>query len=199
MVSAVHAGAAAALWPSPQPVPPQPPQRMVEARLLAPPAPPSLAPQPPSPAPPRPSPAKVAPRPAPRPAPVNPSVPAPVDLPVPAVASAEATTAPAPVSAAPVPAAPIKVAARRDSSSSCRLPQYPADSRRNGESGVVQLEFLIEADGTAAEARVAQSSGFPRLDEAARRALALCRFQPGTVDDVPVRSWTRLNYVWRLE
>lgn len=103
----------------------------------------------------------------------------------------------------PPPPAPIPQAVRKtpvlDASRSCPQPQYPSASRRNAETGVVVLRFLIEVDGRAIDSAVETSSGHPRLDEAARWALGLCRFRPGTVDGVPERSWARIKYVWTLQ
>jgi protein TonB len=45
---------------------------------------------------------------------------------------------------------------------------------------------------------VDSSSGHPRLDEAARAALSLCRFKAGTVDGRPEKSWAKLRYVWKI-
>lgn len=97
------------------------------------------------------------------------------------------------------PALPVRVAPVIDAARSCTLPQYPAVSIRLGEEGAVDLEFLIDLDGRVADSRIARSSGHPRLDEAARAALALCRFTPGSVDGKPERSWGHLLYRWRLD
>ena len=121
--------------------------------------------------------------------------------PSPAAITAVTTTAPpkeapppAPVAApkAPVRTAPVVLA------KSCEPPAYPAASRRLGESGAVVLNFLINAEGKVVESRIDSSSGVERLDEAARRALALCKFTPGTVDGKPEQSWHKLRYVWQL-
>ena len=81
---------------------------------------------------------------------------------------------------------------------SCEPPAYPAASRRLGESGAVVLNFLIDTEGKVVESRIDSSSGVARLDEAARRALALCKFTPGTVDGRPEQSWHKMRYVWQL-
>lgn len=99
--------------------------------------------------------------------------------------------------AAPAPA--LHIPAQVDASSSCEAPRYPTSSRLAGESGSVRLLFLINQQGEVEQSRVERSSGFERLDEAARDALSLCHFKPGTVDGRPERSWTRLDYVWRLK
>ncbi|HLN24856.1 MAG TPA: energy transducer TonB [Patescibacteria group bacterium] len=102
--------------------------------------------------------------------------------------------------AAPVSRAePVRSAAKVDASHSCRPPDYPAISRRMGESGAVVVKFLIDENGAVLDSVVETSSGHPRLDDAAREALALCRFTPGTVDGKPERAWARLQYVWKLD
>jgi periplasmic protein TonB len=114
------------------------------------------------------------------------------------------TTAPPPKEAPPPPAppAPPKAPVRTAPvvlAASCQPPAYPAASRRAGESGAVMLNFLIDTAGKVVESRIEASSGVERLDEAARRALALCKFTPGTIDGKPEQSWHKLRYVWQLE
>jgi protein TonB len=103
-----------------------------------------------------------------------------------------------PVPVEPGPVVSSVVAPVIDAAHSCRKPEYPPLSRRMEESGTVVLEFLIDLDGRVAEGRVAQSSGYERLDEAARQALSLCRFRPGMVNGVPEPSWAQLRYTWKL-
>lgn len=100
----------------------------------------------------------------------------------------QAASAPVPVRTAPV------IDAR-----ACATPEYPAMAIRAGWEGVVDLEFLIGLDGRVVESRTARSSGHARLDDAARDALSLCRFTPGTVDGKPERSWAHLRYNWQLD
>jgi protein TonB len=86
-----------------------------------------------------------------------------------------------------------------DAAHNCRLPEYPAVSRRMEEQGTVVLEMLIDVDGHVSDSKVANSSGHPRLDEAAREALSLCKFKPGTIDGKPEKSWWPIRYTWRLQ
>ena len=111
------------------------------------------------------------------------------------------TTTPPPVQPAPRPApvAVVRVAPVIDAARSCQPPEYPAAARRNEETGTVTLRFLIGEDGKVVESNIEASSGYPRLDEAARRALGHCQFKAGTVDGKPEQSWARLQYVWKLE
>lgn len=109
--------------------------------------------------------------------------------------AADAGTAP---TAALAPPSPKRTAAVVDADA-CAKPRYPRASLRDEESGTVTLAFLIGTDGLVQDSRVERSSGHPRLDEAARQALALCRFRPATADGRPEASWARLKYVWRIE
>lgn len=109
-----------------------------------------------------------------------------------------AKTAPAAPPAPAAPAAPAKTSAVIKASS-CEKPAYPAASLRAEETGTVRLSFLINAEGVVIDSKVDRSSGSRRLDEAARKALALCHFKPGTVDGKPVQSWEKLEYEWKLD
>lgn len=72
---------------------------------------------------------------------------------------------------------------------------YPEASRRMDEEGSVALKFLIGTDGKVKESSVEKSSGFRRLDEAARKGLvAKCQFKPGTENGHPVESWASMTF-----
>jgi protein TonB len=85
------------------------------------------------------------------------------------------------------------------SASSCERPEYPSASKRLEEEGTVQLKFLVGVDGKVIESLIEKTSGFRRLDEAARAGLAKCLFKPGTVDGKPQQSWASMRYTWHLE
>ncbi|WP_156187855.1 energy transducer TonB [Chromobacterium sp. LK11] len=57
-------------------------------------------------------------------------------------------------------------------------PEYPERSRENGEQGTVLLRVEVGAAGRAGEVAVASSSGYPRLDRAAKAAVERWRFAP---------------------
>ena len=99
-----------------------------------------------------------------------------------------ATPAPAPT-AAHVP--PVVKAGR------CREPEYPASSERLGEAGRVVLQLLVDVDGKVVDSKVETSSGYPRLDDAARSALSLCRFTPGSFEGKPEKAWGHIAYVFK--
>ncbi|QBQ39226.1 energy transducer TonB [Pseudoduganella plicata] len=81
----------------------------------------------------------------------------------------------------------------------CARPQYPRSALLLEAEGTVTLSYLIGADGTVKESRVFRSSGNAELDEAARIALAKCRFDPAVVDGQPVEAWTKMQYLWKLD
>ena len=84
-------------------------------------------------------------------------------------------------------------------SSNCPKPPYPRFSRLYGEEGVSELDLLIGEDGRVRESRIARSSGFFRLDQAALQAFSECEFEPERVNGVARQAWARLRYVWRLD
>jgi len=83
--------------------------------------------------------------------------------------------------------------------SMCPKIEYPSASKRLEEEGTVRLKFLIDIDGKVLESEIEKSSGFLRLDEAARTGLSKCQFKPSTVLGVPQKSWTKMNFTFRLE
>ena len=83
--------------------------------------------------------------------------------------------------------------------SSCEKPAYPLPSKRLTEEGTVQLRFLVGVDGKVIESEVEKSSGFRRLDEAAKEGLSKCSFKPAVKDGLNVQRWASMKYTWRLE
>lgn len=106
-----------------------------------------------------------------------------------------AGTAPPPADALGPDAITTKPLARFDS---CAKPEYPAEALARRLEGTVTLRFLVDTDGSVAEALVAKSSGDASLDEAARAAIAKCHFTPGTAGGKPARAWAPVQYVWSL-
>jgi len=78
-------------------------------------------------------------------------------------------------------------------------PEYPRLSRRLGEQGRVVLRVLIEMDGSASRAELASSSGFSRLDEAARLAVLRWRYVPGKRGGRPEAMWFNVPVNFVLE
>lgn len=92
----------------------------------------------------------------------------------------------------PPPAPPPEplIAARFDAAYLANpKPAYPLASRRMGESGVVRLRVQVSADGQTLQVEVKQSSGYPRLDQAAMEAVTGWRFIPARRGEMAVASW----------
>ena len=66
-------------------------------------------------------------------------------------------------------------------------PRYPIESRRTREQGTVVLQLILGVDGTVETIMVSQSSGFSRLDNAARDAVKHWRWKPTLRDGQPMR------------
>ncbi|HVK95109.1 MAG TPA: energy transducer TonB [Noviherbaspirillum sp.] len=67
-------------------------------------------------------------------------------------------------------------------------PTYPALSRRMGEQGKVVLRVSVSVEGLPTDVRLEASSGFPRLDDAAIRAVRNWRFTPARQGNKPVSA-----------
>jgi protein TonB len=110
--------------------------------------------------------------------------------------SANAITQPAP--AVPAPIAPpkprVEVPPVVDPERACTKPVYPAMSRRLNEAGTVTLMMLIDVSGRVVDTQVKSSSGYPRLDQAARETVTSCHFKPATVDGQPNAAWSLIRY-----
>ncbi len=68
-------------------------------------------------------------------------------------------------------------------------PTYPLLSRRLGEQGKVLLRVLVNADGSAMSVEIEASSGYVRLDHAARETVRQWRFIPAMQGSKSVSSW----------
>ena len=112
----------------------------------------------------------------------------------------------APIEATPVAAAPPAPAAppqpkQVSEVEYLRAPQpvYPPISRRSGEAGRVVLRVLINVQGQPEEAQIRTSSGFPRLDEAARRAAMGAAFRPYREGGQAIPVWAVIPISFSLE
>jgi len=78
-------------------------------------------------------------------------------------------------------------------------PPYPPSARRAGQEGRVVLLLQISETGDVVDASVAQSSGFPLLDNAAvKQALARWHFKPAMRGGKAVASAIRFAVVFKL-
>ncbi|MFM0528694.1 energy transducer TonB [Paraburkholderia strydomiana] len=183
-------------------------QLLPPAPVAAPVAMQSVAPPPPTPAPPVRSKPKVQPKPTPTkptPAPLH-EAPAPSPTPV---AAAEPTPAAPPAPATPpAPAAPaigrqtMEITAPKNVSHlDCNIvrPDYPALSRRRGESGTAYVKFVVGLTGKLENIELKKSSGFSRLDDAALAAAHSIACKPYLEDGQPVRAAYTQPYNFNLE
>lgn len=169
---------------------------------VVPPAPLAQPPKPKQPLQPRlptPMPVSVAPSPTPSPAaaPVLAAAPS-------AKASSDFAVAEArPAVAAPAPAPSLTQALTQARFDADYLhnpkPVYPPLSRRLGEEGKVLLKVSVTAQGTAEQVEVHKSSGFTRLDSAARDAVYRWRFVPARRGDEPVAASVLVPITFALE
>jgi protein TonB len=126
-----------------------------------------------------------------------------VDEPVPEVQFEEAVTPPSDI---PVPASATAIsgsqqqgAPAQDLKTANRVdPIYPPASRRAGEQGTVRLKVLVDTNGKASNVAVTQSSGFPRLDEAAMEAVRKWRFVAATDGTNKIQAYTQVAVTFKL-
>lgn len=78
-------------------------------------------------------------------------------------------------------------------------PDYPKGARQRGEQGDVVLEIRVNAEGTVDGVKVAVSSGFAELDEAAIKAARAARFSPARSGHDAVASTARLKLQFKLK
>ena len=78
-------------------------------------------------------------------------------------------------------------------------PDYPKGARQRGEQGDVILEIRVNAEGAVDHVKVAVSSGYAELDEAAVRAAKAAKFSPARSGHDPVASMARLKLQFKLK
>ena len=71
-------------------------------------------------------------------------------------------------------------------------PEYPSASIRHGEQGRVLVEALVRADGTVEHATLLEPCPYPRLNEAALRAVCNARFKPAMSNGQYLESWVKV-------
>jgi periplasmic protein TonB len=116
------------------------------------------------------------------------------------VVEAKAEPKPEPAPEPPPPPPPPKPKERTKASTKpgCTKPPYPAESQELEEEGTVTLGITTDVDGNVVDIKIIKSSGFGRLDDAAKQAFGRCEFNPGTVDGVPEKTTATVQYEFRL-
>lgn len=111
-------------------------------------------------------------------APAPTAITAPPQPPQPAEPSPPVAAAPAPAPAAPPgPVLPKQITSGIEYIEPPRV-NYPATSKRMGEEGVVQFKVTVNTSGRAEKVDIIKSSGYPRLDDEARRAVMRAVYKP---------------------
>lgn len=77
-------------------------------------------------------------------------------------------------------------------------PPYPGMSRRLNETGRVLLRVKVSPEGLPTDVDIAQSSGYPRLDEAAREAVRGWKFIPARQGDKAIAAAVQVPIVFKL-
>jgi TonB family protein len=86
-----------------------------------------------------------------------------------------------------------------DQSSNCASQYYPPLAVRLNHEGATVLMVHIDDKGTVTDADVAQSSGWPELDDASKQcATKTLHFTPATQDGKPIASSKKFRIVWKL-
>ncbi|MFZ6776118.1 TonB family protein [Undibacterium sp. Ji83W] len=78
-------------------------------------------------------------------------------------------------------------------------PAYPRSSLRNNESGATSLLFKVGTDGIIDSVKVASSSGFFNLDNAAAQAFQGCKVKPMQVDGAAVAKNVKIQFIWQIK
>ena len=79
----------------------------------------------------------------------------------------------------------------------CTTPDWPREARRYEVEGITLLHFRIGTNGNIEDAKVAASSSWKLLDDAALRSLVKCQFKAG-LDEAERDMVFPIQFVWTL-
>lgn len=130
-----------------------------------------------------------------KPAPTVPAMANPPASPALEVAAAPATASRATPALVPAPPQPPRFDADYLHNPS---PPYPALSRRLREQGRVLLRVHVSAQGQPEVVELRESSGYARLDQAAREVVSRWRFAPARQGEKAVAEWVLVPIVYSL-
>lgn len=77
--------------------------------------------------------------------------------------------------------------------------RYPSRLREAGIGGTVILHVFVDADGVPTRSQIAESSGYPQLDAAAREVIDRMEFSPALNRDKPIGVWVRQGVTFKAE
>ncbi|MBO9664884.1 energy transducer TonB [Dokdonella sp.] len=110
-----------------------------------------------------------------------------------------ARATPPPSAAPPAAPAPAPVGETRDARmTTVPQPEYPATAARNRQSGWVEVEFTVAADGSVQNARAVSSSPPRVFDREAVRAIQQAKFEPRLDRGQPVATTLRRRIEFKL-
>ena len=75
---------------------------------------------------------------------------------------------------------------------------YPKKAANEGITGKVVVEFVVEKDGTITSPRLVNSLGYGCDEEVLRIVKLMPPWEPGQVDNHPVRAWKTLPVVFKI-
>ena len=104
-----------------------------------------------------------------------------------------------PASTAVAEAPAVRTPPSRDPSHPCAAPQYPSGARFASEAGTSVVELSIDVDGSVTDSRVADSSGYYDLDQAARAGFSRCKWKPGMLNGKPEAARLLVKISWKLK
>lgn len=78
-------------------------------------------------------------------------------------------------------------------------PPYPEEARKLKEEGLVMIHLEVDAEGKVTSVILAQSSGFPQLDEAALKTLQSWKFKPARMAGIAVSTGVNIPVRFRLK
>jgi len=76
---------------------------------------------------------------------------------------------------------------------------YPFFARMLGHEGVTELAFTVGADGTLSGIKIAKSSGYDGLDDAAKDCVRKWHYRPALKDNVLVDAPMTVKVNWNLD
>jgi len=127
--------------------------------------------------------------------------PTPAPLPEAAAPAQHEISTPEPAPAAhAAPAPPALAAPKNVSHLDCGIvqPDYPALSKRRGETGTAAVKFVVGLTGKIESIELKKSSGYSRLDDAALAAMHASACKPYLENGEPVRATYTQPFVFGL-
>lgn len=77
-------------------------------------------------------------------------------------------------------------------------PEYPREAQARGLEAIVELEALVDIDGTVRETQLLSNTGDPVFADAAASAVSRCRFRPYRQAGTPTPVFAHFRFKFRL-